>query len=133
MIRFCRTLGVLAWIEAMTQKHIESGLVAGAVMLIARRGKIAWYRTMGFRDRAAKDPMQDDSIFRDQADCSVAAMMLVNAAYIEARIGNHDFSNEELVSKLSKLPLRFSPGANDGDRVMVRNQFRTMVQSAIIN
>jgi CubicO group peptidase (beta-lactamase class C family) len=35
---------------------------------------------------------------------------LVNAAYIEARIGSRDFSNEELVTKLSSLPLRFSPG-----------------------
>jgi hypothetical protein len=29
-------------IEAVTQKHIETGLVPGAVMLVARRGKIAW-------------------------------------------------------------------------------------------
>ncbi len=32
----------LARIEAVTQKHIETGLVPGAVMLVARRGKIAW-------------------------------------------------------------------------------------------
>ena len=170
----------LARIEAVTQRHIETGLVPGAVMLVARRGKIAWTRTMGFRDRAAKDPMRPDSIFRiysmTKPIVSVAAMMLVeegriqisdpvakylpeigkmkvgvetsedgkatlgltdparemtvqdllrhtsgliygtrgkslvNAAYIEAKIGNRDFSNEEFVSKLSKLPLRFSPG-----------------------
>jgi hypothetical protein len=41
----------LARIEAVTQKHIESGVLPGAVMLVARRGKIAWYKTMGFRDR----------------------------------------------------------------------------------
>lgn len=35
---------------------------------------------------------------------------LVNAAYIEAKIGSREFSNEELVTKLSNLPLRFSPG-----------------------
>jgi CubicO group peptidase (beta-lactamase class C family) len=35
---------------------------------------------------------------------------LINAAYIEAGIGNRDWSNEEFVSKVSKLPLRFSPG-----------------------
>ena len=54
----------LARIEAVTQKHVETGLVPGAVMLVARRGKIAWHKTMGFRDRAAKDPMRPDSIFR---------------------------------------------------------------------
>jgi CubicO group peptidase (beta-lactamase class C family) len=170
----------LARIEAVTQKYVESGLVPGAVMLVARRGKIAWTRTMGFRDRAAKDPMVPNSIFRiysmTKPIVSVAAMMLVeegkmqvsdpvskylpemghmkvgvetseggkptlqltdparamtvqdlmrhtsgliygsrgkslvNAAYIEAKIGNRDFSNEEFVSKVSQLPLRFSPG-----------------------
>ena len=71
----------LARIEAVTQKHIEAGLVPGAVMLVARRGKIAWARTMGFRDRGARDPMRPDSIFRiysmTKPIVSVAAMMLV--------------------------------------------------------
>ena len=56
--------GQLARIEAVTQKYVDSGLVPGAVMLVARRGKIAWHKTLGFRDRAAKDPMRPDSIFR---------------------------------------------------------------------
>src|SRR6187551_3362635 len=71
----------LARIEAVTQKYVESGLVPGAVMLVARRGKIAWHKTLGFRDRAAKDPMRPDSIFRiysmTKPIVSVAAMMLV--------------------------------------------------------
>jgi CubicO group peptidase (beta-lactamase class C family) len=170
----------LARIEAVTQKHIDAGLVPGAVMLVARRGKIAWYKSIGFRDRTAKDPMRPDSIFRiysmTKPIVSVAAMVLVeegrmqisdpvskylpemagmkagiekivdgkpalelaaparemtvqdlmrhtsgliygtrgkslvNAAYIEAKIGDRDFSTEEFVAKLSKLPLRFSPG-----------------------
>ncbi len=62
----------LARIEAVTQKHIEAGLVPGAVMLVARRGKIAWARTMGFRDRGAKrsDAAGFDlpDLFHDQAD-----------------------------------------------------------------
>jgi CubicO group peptidase (beta-lactamase class C family) len=35
---------------------------------------------------------------------------LVNAAYIDAKIGDRNASNEEFVAKLSRLPLRFSPG-----------------------
>src|SRR5664279_5732607 len=38
--------GQLARIKAVTQKHIDSGVVPGAVMLVARRGKIAWYKAM---------------------------------------------------------------------------------------
>src|SRR5258708_36919358 len=79
----------LARIEAVTQKHIESGTVPGAVMLVARRGKIAWYKTLGFRDRAAQDPMRPDSIFRiysmTKPIVSVAAMMLVEEGRMQVR------------------------------------------------
>lgn len=172
----------LARIEAVTRKHIVDGTLPGAVMLVARNGKIAWQKTMGFRDREANDPMRADSIFRiysmTKPIVSVAAMMLVeegriqvtdpvaqfipeigamkvgtekpngdgkptleladparpmtvqdllrhtsgliygtrgdsliNAAYIEAKIGDRGVSNAEMVARLAKLPLRFSPGA----------------------
>ena len=32
----------LALVETVTQRHIENGLLPGAAMLVARRGKIAW-------------------------------------------------------------------------------------------
>jgi len=35
---------------------------------------------------------------------------LVNEAYIDAKIGSRDVSLEEFVTKVSHLPLRFSPG-----------------------
>jgi CubicO group peptidase (beta-lactamase class C family) len=77
----------LARIEAVTQKHIDSGVVPGAVMLVARRGKIAWYKSMGFRDRAAKDAMRQDAIFRiysmTKPIVSVAAMKLVEEGRLQ--------------------------------------------------
>src|SRR4029079_1699232 len=170
----------LARIEATTQKYVDSGLVPGAVMLVARRGKIAWTRTLGFRDRVATDPMRPDSIFRmysmTKPIVSVAAMMLVeegkmqvsdpvskylpemgrmkvgvetseggkpslqltdparvmtvqdlmrhtsgltygsrgnslvNAAYIDAKIGACAVKLEEFATKMAQLPLGFSPG-----------------------
>jgi CubicO group peptidase (beta-lactamase class C family) len=51
-------------IEAVTRKQIDDGLVPGAVMLVARRGKIAWVSVQGKRDPAQPDPMKLDSIFR---------------------------------------------------------------------
>ncbi len=36
---------------------------------------------------------------------------LVNQAYVAAKIGDRSMSNQEFVTKLSSLPLRFSPGA----------------------
>ena len=168
-------------LEEVTQKHIDEGLVPGAVMLVARRGKIAWVSTLGKRDVAAGDPMKFDSIFRiysmTKPIVSVALMQmveegrlqvsdpvakflpeigkmkvgtekvvegrpvlhladpdrpmtvqdllrhtsgltygsrgasLVNQAYIDARIGDRMASNQEFVSRLSTVPLKFSPGA----------------------
>jgi CubicO group peptidase (beta-lactamase class C family) len=168
-------------LEAVTRTHIESGKVPGAVILVARNGRVAWHRTLGYQDREAGKPMRVDSIFRiysmtkpivavavmmlaeegrlrvedpvskylpDLANMKVAvettdangnAMLelvppkremtildllrhtsgliygsrgksLVNTAYQQARIGERGASNEELVKRVAKLPLRFSPG-----------------------
>ncbi len=51
-------------LEAVTQANIESGLLPGALLLVARHGKIGYLKTLGFRDRAAGAPMQADAIFR---------------------------------------------------------------------
>ena len=74
-------------IEAVTQAHIEAGIVPGAVMVVVRDGKIAWQRVLGFRDRAKKEPMSRDSLFRiysmTKPIVSVAAMMLVEEGKIQ--------------------------------------------------
>lgn len=71
----------LANIETVTARHIESGMLPGAVMLVARKGQVAWFKTMGYRDREAGDPMKPDSIFRiysmTKPIVTVAAMALV--------------------------------------------------------
>jgi CubicO group peptidase (beta-lactamase class C family) len=61
--------------------EVEAGLIPGATMLIARHGKIAYFETAGFRDKAAKSPMTKDAIFRiysmSKPITTVAAMALV--------------------------------------------------------
>jgi CubicO group peptidase (beta-lactamase class C family) len=51
-------------LEATTRKNIDDGLMPGAVMLVARRGKIAWESVQGKRAPDSDDPMKFDSIFR---------------------------------------------------------------------
>jgi CubicO group peptidase (beta-lactamase class C family) len=74
-------------LEAVTQKHIDEGLVPGAVMLVARRGKVAWVSTLGKRDLAAGDPMKFDSIFRiysmSKPIVSVAVMQMVEEGKLQ--------------------------------------------------
>ena len=97
-------------LEAVTKQQIDDGLVPGAVMLVARRGKIAWMSVLGKRDVAAGDAMKFDSIFRiysmTKPITSIALMQLVEEGKLQV---------------------------SDPDRVALRNQFRTMVQSAIID
>ena len=75
-------------IEAATQKHVDEGLVPGAVMLVARRGKVAWVSTLGKRDPAASpDAMKADSIFRiysmTKPIVSLAVMQMVEEGRLQ--------------------------------------------------
>ncbi|CAN5643512.1 serine hydrolase domain-containing protein [soil metagenome] len=51
-------------IEEATAKNIDEGIIPGAVMLVARRGKVAWVSVQGKREPGSADPMKLDSIFR---------------------------------------------------------------------
>ncbi|CAN5887742.1 serine hydrolase domain-containing protein [soil metagenome] len=168
-------------IEAATQQNIADGLMPGAVMLVARRGKVAWISVQGKRAPDSDDAMKFDSIFRlysmTKPLVSIALMQLVeegklqvsdpvakflpemgkmkvgtevtvdgqarlrlsdperqmtvqdllrhtagltygnrgtslvNKAYVEARIGDRTATVEEMVQRLSGVPLLFTPGA----------------------
>jgi len=60
---------------------VQKGEIPGAVVLIARNGKIVMFDAFGFRDRETKAPMKTDTIFRiasmTKPIVSVAAMILV--------------------------------------------------------
>src|SRR5258708_37409226 len=60
---------------------VKNNELPGAVVLIARNGKLVMFDSFGFRDREAKAPMTTDAIFRiasmTKPIVSVAAMMLV--------------------------------------------------------
>ncbi len=60
---------------------VKNNELPGAVVLIARNGKIVMFESFGFRDKEAKAPMTNDTIFRiasmTKPIVSVAAMMLM--------------------------------------------------------
>jgi CubicO group peptidase (beta-lactamase class C family) len=62
------------------QADIDKGLAPGAALLIARRGQIASFEALGYRDREDGAVMTPDTIFRiasmTKPVASVAAMML---------------------------------------------------------
>ena len=59
---------------------IAKGTIPGAVLMIARHGKVAYFETMGVLDPETKAPMSKDAIFRiysmSKPITSVAVMML---------------------------------------------------------
>lgn len=60
---------------------VDSGRLPGAVVLVARRGKLALFESLGQRDPATGSPMNRDAIFRiysmTKPVVSVAVMMLM--------------------------------------------------------
>jgi CubicO group peptidase (beta-lactamase class C family) len=77
----------LARIAAWQQMEVDAGAFSGAVAAIARNGKIAYLRAVGFRDHAKTIPLQPDAIFwiasMTKPVTSVAAMMLVEEGKLD--------------------------------------------------
>lgn len=61
--------------------EVDQGRIPGAVIAIARRGKVAYFESFGFQDKKAGKPMTKDALFRlysmTKPWTSVAAMQLV--------------------------------------------------------
>jgi len=74
-------------LEEITRQNIKDGLMPGAVMLVARRGKVAWVSVQGKRAPDSDDPMTFDSIFRiysmTKPITSVVLMQLVEEGKLQ--------------------------------------------------
>ena len=62
------------------RQDVDQGRMPGAVVAIARKGKLAYYESFGFVDKAANTPMPKDAIFAlasmTKPMVAVAALML---------------------------------------------------------
>ena len=71
----------LARLATVFGKEVEDKKLPGAVMMVARKGKIVYVKALGVRDPNTADPMRTDTIFRiysmTKPIVSVAAMILV--------------------------------------------------------
>lgn len=68
-------------------EQVEKGRLPGAVVLVARKGKIAYFESFGFQDPETRKRMAKDSVFRvhsaTKAWVSVAAMMLLEEGRLQ--------------------------------------------------
>lgn len=67
-------------IDKLIQDYVDKRWVAGAAMIVARNGKIVYYKAVGYDDIESKTLLKKDAIFRiasqTKAITSVAVMML---------------------------------------------------------
>src|SRR5262245_49533645 len=74
-------------LTAAVRADVDKGLIPGAVILIARNGKIAYHEAIGFQDREKRVAMRTDAIFRiaslTKPITSVALMLLVEEGRVQ--------------------------------------------------
>ena len=117
-------------VDHVIQKFINDKELAGAVTIIARKGKVIYFSAQGMQDISAAKKMDKDSIFRiysmTKAVVSVAAMRLVEqgqlkldvpaSTYIPSiakmklngKIPNREMTLRDLLSHSSGLPNNIS-------------------------
>lgn len=70
----------LARIDNLVKEYVDKRWIAGATVLVARNGKIVYYKGLGYDDIDTKTPIKKDAICRiasqTKAITSVAVMML---------------------------------------------------------
>lgn len=81
-------------IGAVMKDHVAKGHIAGAIGLIARRGKVGYFETYGFQDKESGVAMRKDTIFRMYSMTKPITGVAVMILYEEGR-----FSLSEPVSK----------------------------------
>ncbi len=103
-------------ITAVMQKHVDDGLLAGAVAMVAREGKVAYFQSVGMQDREKKVEMNPGTIFRiasmSKAITSVAVMMLYEEGKLQLKDPVSKFIPEFADVKVLAAP--GDPSAQDG-------------------
>lgn len=77
----------LARITKLFQANVDSRAIPGAVLLVAREGKVVGLQALGYQDREHSVPMKQDAIFRiasmSKPITSLAVMMLAEEGKID--------------------------------------------------
>jgi CubicO group peptidase (beta-lactamase class C family) len=73
--------------DHLDRNYIAPGKIAGCQALVARRGHIAYFKSLGMMDRERRKPMADDTIFRlysmTKPIASVALMTLFEQGHFQ--------------------------------------------------
>jgi CubicO group peptidase (beta-lactamase class C family) len=68
-------------VDEVIRRHIDNRHIAGAVTLVARKGRVVHFETQGLKDLQAKTPMTRDTLFRMASSTKpvtgVAVLMMI--------------------------------------------------------
>ena len=85
-------------IRSVMQGYVDDGHIAGLLTVVARRGKIVHFETIGMRDIENNKPIEADTIFRihsmSKPITSVAVMMLYEEGHFQLDTPVSDFIPE---------------------------------------
>jgi CubicO group peptidase (beta-lactamase class C family) len=73
-------------ITQVLRADVERGRIPGAVVLVARKGRVAYLQPVGFRDMASGTPMTADAIFRIASMTKPIVTVAALSLYEEGRL-----------------------------------------------
>jgi CubicO group peptidase (beta-lactamase class C family) len=77
-------------LDTLLQGYVNRERVNGVVGMLVRNGKIAYYKSFGYDDVAAKTPMKRDAIFRNASQTKAVTSVAVMILYEEGKFGLDD-------------------------------------------
>src|SRR5215470_9965892 len=93
--------------EHLARSYVDNGKIAGCQVAVARRGQLAYFKSLGQMDRERAKPMRDDTIFRiasmTKPITSVALMMLYERGLFQLTDPVHRFVPEWRGLKVSEI------------------------------
>lgn len=109
-----RTVGIasdkLTQLDNFIESYIQQGAVPGGVFLIARKGKIAYFKAFGNRSLADNKPYQKDDIFRIASMTKAMTTVSILQLYEQGKLGLDDPIHYYLPAfKEMKLVSQFNP------------------------
>lgn len=101
--------GRLDAVSTFVQRHVDSGQLPGAVLLLARHGKVGVVRAFGMADLASRTPMRPDSLFRLASASKIMTTVGLLALCEAGRCALSDAVGAHL-PELRQLQVRHSDG-----------------------
>ena len=80
----------LSRIDSLVTDLVAQRKVPGAVVYIARHGKVAYHKAWGYRDLETREPLRRDDIFRMASQSKAIASLAVMMLWEEGRFGLDD-------------------------------------------